>query len=264
MSALEDAALAWWHHWRETIFHPMSPEMMRYYNDPATRGLVTACADKAATEDADGPAAPGEGNGTGAGEREAQNGSQGHPERQCWRCGGPNIPWSAPSPLWNQVMRGGDINGDEMYDGIVCPTCFAILAREQGVADLWRFYADRVLVPLQTVTPNGRVWDERTWLWREPGGSQGAMDAAIEAVAVATESHYIDLSQTDADGHTPCICGQWWDGAGEPGWDEHMADIGVRAAEPLLRQAAAEEIALRLRDAGLVGAVEIAREVGRG
>jgi len=84
----------------------------------------------------------------------------------CRRCGGPNVVWSAPSPLWNQVMRGGSINGNEMYEGIVCPTCFALLAEAAGLAEFWQFSAQRVHVELETVTPSGRVWDEQTWLWR--------------------------------------------------------------------------------------------------
>jgi hypothetical protein len=97
-----------------------------------------------------------------------------HPEDRCNRCGGQNIAWSAPSPLWNQVMRGGDINGTEIHDGIICPTCFAVLAQEAGIADLWRFDAGRVHVPLQTVTPSGRIWDAEAWLWREPTGDADA------------------------------------------------------------------------------------------
>lgn len=91
-----------------------------------------------------------------------------HPESRCARCKGPNIPWSAPSPLWNRVIRGGDINGEEIYAGIVCPTCFAVLAQEQGVAELWLFSAERVHVPLQTTTPSGRIWNESTWQFDEP------------------------------------------------------------------------------------------------
>lgn len=83
----------------------------------------------------------------------------------CQRCHGPNVVWSAPSPLWNQVMRGGSINGDESPYSIVCPTCFAILALEQGVAAVWRLSAERVYVPLETVTPSGRVWNEETWMF---------------------------------------------------------------------------------------------------
>lgn len=91
-----------------------------------------------------------------------------HPERQCHRCGGPNVTWVAPSPLWNQVMRGGDINGTELHGGIVCPTCFAVLAEAAGVAELWQLAPTKVHVELQTVTPSGRVWDEATWMWVEP------------------------------------------------------------------------------------------------
>ena len=89
-------------------------------------------------------------------------------EVYCHRCGGPNIVWSAPSPLWNAVMRGGSINGDEIHDGIVCPVCFAQIAEADGIASIWRFYAERVPVRLETITPSGRVWDETTWMWREP------------------------------------------------------------------------------------------------
>lgn len=89
-------------------------------------------------------------------------------ETHCHRCGGPNRPWSAPSPLWNEVMRGGSINGDEIHDGIVCPTCFVVLAEEAGVASLWRLAAERITAELETVTPSGRVYDWTTWMWREP------------------------------------------------------------------------------------------------
>ena len=70
-------------------------------------------------------------------------------------------------------MRGGSINGEEIHDGIVCPTCFAQLAKEGGIADLWRFHAERVEVELETVTPSGRVWDESTWKFREPESAHG-------------------------------------------------------------------------------------------
>lgn len=91
-----------------------------------------------------------------------------HPEDTCTRCLGPNISWAAPSPLWNQVMRGGDISGQEIHEGIVCPVCFADLAEQAGIASLWRFYAERVNVPLQTITPSGRVWNSERWMWDEP------------------------------------------------------------------------------------------------
>lgn len=88
-----------------------------------------------------------------------------HPEARCGRCGNPNVQWVAPSPLWNAVMRGGDIDGAEQYDGIVCPTCFALLAEAAGVASGWRLIAQDIRVVLQTRTPSGRVWDEESWLW---------------------------------------------------------------------------------------------------
>lgn len=91
-----------------------------------------------------------------------------HPEDFCHRCGRPLHDWSAPSPLWNEVMRGGSINGEEIHNGIVCPTCFSQLAEQRGIASRWRFHAKRVHVPLETVTPSGRVWDEETWMWVDP------------------------------------------------------------------------------------------------
>jgi hypothetical protein len=91
-----------------------------------------------------------------------------HPEERCHRCGGPNVhAWCAPSPLWNQVMRGGDINNPDRFDGIVCTVCFAQLAEDEGIASFWRFYAERVHVELATTTPSGRVWNERKWLWED-------------------------------------------------------------------------------------------------
>lgn len=119
-----------------------------------------------------------------------ERGPQEHPERSCNRCGGCNVAWSAPSPLWNQVMRGGDINaGYEDFAGIVCPTCFAVLAQEAGVAELWRFYAERVHVELATVTPSGRVWNERTWLWEERDGSAPIESAPAGHVAECEGGH---------------------------------------------------------------------------
>lgn len=106
-----------------------------------------------------------------------------HPEAHCYRCGGPNTAWSAPSPLWNQVMRGGDIDAVEPYNGIICPTCFAVVAEGAGIAELWRLDAKRVHVPLQTVTPSGRVWDAEQWLWVGPGTQPASADAEPKAGA---------------------------------------------------------------------------------
>lgn len=86
-------------------------------------------------------------------------------ESRCRRCSGVNVPWTAPSPLWNMVMRGGSINGAEIHGGIVCLACFAELAEERHIGDLWRLDATRVNVELETVTPSGRHWDPDTWMW---------------------------------------------------------------------------------------------------
>lgn len=59
-----------------------------------------------------------------------------HPEDYCHRCNGPNISWYAPSLLWNQYVR------DKGEPGIVCPICFAELAKEANVT--WSIVPDRV------------------------------------------------------------------------------------------------------------------------
>lgn len=108
-------------------------------------------------------------------------------DERCQRCHGPNPPWSAPSPLWNAVMRGNDINGTDEFSGIVCATCFTILAEERIGADLWRLSAQRVPVELQTVTPSGRVWDDETWLWRDT--TPEPKPSREEIIAAATRIH---------------------------------------------------------------------------
>lgn len=87
-------------------------------------------------------------------------------DESCRRCGRDNPSWSAPSPLWNAVMRGGSINGDPLFDDLVCPSCFIALAN--GLASGWRLVATEVNVPLETTTPSGRVWDDRQFLWIDP------------------------------------------------------------------------------------------------
>jgi hypothetical protein len=84
---------------------------------------------------------------------------------RCHRCGADNPPWSAPSPLWNAVMRGGSINGDALFADMVCATCFTVLAEEAGIAARWRVSAEVVNVPLEETTPSGRIWDAERWLW---------------------------------------------------------------------------------------------------
>lgn len=99
-----------------------------------------------------------------------------HIESICERCTGPNVVWSAPSPLWNEIMRGGSINGNEEHQ-IVCPTCFAYLAERRGVATLWKLFPERVYVELETVTPSGRVWNADTWMFEEPAVAGGSVFA---------------------------------------------------------------------------------------
>ena len=93
--------------------------------------------------------------------------NQRHPESRCGRCGGPNRVWYAPSPLWNAVMRGGSINGEEEFS-VVCPTCFVVLAEERGIAQTWRLDAQEVHAELELTTPSGRTWDADADRWREP------------------------------------------------------------------------------------------------
>lgn len=85
----------------------------------------------------------------------------------CRRCDGPNVAWSAPSPLWNLVMRGNDINGDPRFNDLVCPVCFVVLAAEAGVEGRWMFAVDPEPEGLVKVTPSGRVWDDVENLWTE-------------------------------------------------------------------------------------------------
>jgi len=64
-------------------------------------------------------------------------------------------------------MRDGSIDGPQEFDEIICPTCFFVLADERDVATNFRVIAD-ALVPLQTVTPSGRIWNDETHLWEDP------------------------------------------------------------------------------------------------
>ena len=52
-----------------------------------------------------------------------------HPEDYCQLCGGQNSCWFAPNELWN------------LYHGkwnILCPTCFAMLAKTAGFDPAWK------------------------------------------------------------------------------------------------------------------------------
>lgn len=84
---------------------------------------------------------------------------------QCRCCGHKNATWFAPSPLWNAVMRGGCIDGEQLFDDMVCAACFMVLATEKGIAAIFRVEAVLVNAPLQTTTPSGRVWSDSRGLW---------------------------------------------------------------------------------------------------
>jgi hypothetical protein len=103
----------------------------------------------------------------GDGEQRGEEGFE-----HCKRCGRGNTVWSAPSPLWNAVMRGGSINGDPIHGDMVCATCFMALAEEAGIASHFRVFAEQVNIELETVTPSGRVWDEDRQLWTDPASTQ--------------------------------------------------------------------------------------------
>jgi hypothetical protein len=86
----------------------------------------------------------------------------------CRRCQGPNVVWFAPSPLWNMVMRGNDINGEPLHDDLVCMACFVELASEVGVVGTWRLNVSPEPADLIKVTPSGRVWSDERQLWVSP------------------------------------------------------------------------------------------------
>ena len=58
----------------------------------------------------------------------------------CERCGGKNLMnWYADNDVWNEVMR----NDSTINESIVCPICFAELARKKGLAPTaWRLSKD--------------------------------------------------------------------------------------------------------------------------
>lgn len=98
----------------------------------------------------------------------------------CNRCGVRHACWSASSPLWNAVMRGGSIDGPWEYGELICANCFMTLATERGVADLFYVTAQQINVTLETVTPSGRIWNEERKLWDEPGASMESGGHAVE------------------------------------------------------------------------------------
>lgn len=120
----------------------------------------------------------------------------------CRRCGSHNPPWSAASPLWNAVMRGGSIAGKDDRGGIVCATCFMVLAEERGIANLFRVTAEVVNVELETVTPDGRVWDEQRFLWVEPAPDNPEQEGDMPYMRPASEGRKPDIT-AQGDGERP-------------------------------------------------------------
>lgn len=145
------------------------------------------------------------------------------PEATCSRCLGPNIVWSAPSPLWNEVVRGGSINGIEEY-GVLCPICFAVMAERKGIASLWRMYAERVYVELELVTPSGRVWNADRWMFDDPiddtvshlvdlGDGPTEAELAIAERDEARAETVDTRSEVERLSHALRVMGQSWDEA---------------------------------------------------
>lgn len=86
---------------------------------------------------------------------------------RCHRCKGENVTWCAPSPLWNRVMRGNDINGEPIHGDLVCVRCFIVLATEAGITGQWRISVSPEPDGLIYETPSGRIWDADSWLWTD-------------------------------------------------------------------------------------------------
>jgi hypothetical protein len=86
-------------------------------------------------------------------------------EGLCELCGHEYRVWAAASPLWNAVVRGGSINGKESH-AYLCANCFMEMAEDSGIASLFQLRAIKS-VELETVTPSGRAWDDRQFLWMQ-------------------------------------------------------------------------------------------------
>lgn len=132
-----------------------------------------------------------------------------HPEDYCHRCGGPNLPWWTPSPIWNAVMG----YPDQAHDGIVCPQCFAELAEAKGAKGPWRL-SPRVRPDAASYTHvDGRTWDAASELWSqriEPGdvreGDRVRVESdgwAMEGVVYNVTGEFLDLTWPAlADGYS--------------------------------------------------------------
>lgn len=95
-----------------------------------------------------------------------------HPEDYCHRCGGPNVSWWVPSPVWNAVIG----YPDQAHDGIVCPRCFAELAEAKGAKGPWRWAPREWPEGVSLVHMDGRVWDAAMERWIERAPTRPAPD----------------------------------------------------------------------------------------
>jgi hypothetical protein len=87
-------------------------------------------------------------------------------EAVCDRCGRPNVLcWHAPSPLWNAVLRDPESGRDEWE--ILCPVCFAELARAKGFDGVWHWQIDGLDLGSLWEFDAGYVWDAARCQWVE-------------------------------------------------------------------------------------------------
>jgi hypothetical protein len=150
----------------------------------------------------------------------------GHPEHVCHGCGGKNPVWSADNELWNKVI--GSPNG------ILCPTCFVILANqkgvevfglnvpgEEGVDERAQAYADKVCPYVWPLNKDGERIEQRVGQ-RAPGsGKHRRQQEVIKAAYIAgalsvrqqdrvTESEFINFTKESRVAFCKIILQQPW------------------------------------------------------
>jgi hypothetical protein len=107
----------------------------------------------------------------------------------CRRCGGENVCWYAPSPLWNRVMRGNDIGGQSLFSDLVCLRCFVVLAEEVGVkCHAWRLSATPEPEGLAYTTSEGWIWNPERDLWDKPTATTPEQSTTTAAPVAAEEA----------------------------------------------------------------------------
>lgn len=104
-------------------------------------------------------------------------------EGLCMSCKQEYPVWYAPNALWNQVMRQSD--GSDIMP-FVCPTCFAVAAREAGVGGAFVLHADS-----ETIAKSAYEHLDRLWSRGEgPNSFVACMREAIRlALAGRTHTH---------------------------------------------------------------------------